>query len=589
MPPILLYPSLTSFPSQDFLQSHQDTTPVQTIVTDAYKFSAQDNKPLELDPGHARIAHLKSLTEADKRIELRIELLDTQSNPEFLKTQSQLEQLHRSIKPAILERVRRLQRVIRLSQTAPSGSHAELGLESLDRPSDSKPLIAAGKSRRLTRLRSKATRMLSYAKFRKSRNKSTHSSVLQPLLDSDGTDIEHLAASPSSPEVFETLAGESTREAPESDSYDLHGDILGVNPEHTLREQMETWNSLQASLIRFHAQNYLVERDAKFLLGFLKTLYSLGDLIHEYHLMPSDFIETIGIFRPKVLLDMVEYHIDLLFSRWQDKFFDIPGSVVPELEFLTTGRAVKHFNRAIEALPRDDQRDVVHLVLRTIMRHLRYTKASQLFHKIREELTQGDFLDKLVRVSSVLSKQETSQEDLAEIRKTRVFQIIELALYNFRDPTGSVAKNERLEFQLVFYMIDFIDRYYPSITNIMIPQSHSELYQKKLRFMRSYLNYFRHSADDYSYYLDPNCDKHYHRIARDSSNGNHLLFNWIITVTHSKIKHHEEIQGILKFSPDLNLWMGQTCWRCGDKFRECNPSCNRFEEPEDSGGIQLLP
>ncbi|KAI9607117.1 hypothetical protein H4Q26_005631 [Puccinia striiformis f. sp. tritici PST-130] len=66
---------------------------------------------------------------------------------------------------------------------------------------------------------------------------------------------------------------------------------------------------------------------------------------------------------------MVKFHIELLFLKHKNKFFVAPDSVIPQLEFLTTGSAVKHLHRSIKALTDEDQQHVVYLSLRTVVSH----------------------------------------------------------------------------------------------------------------------------------------------------------------------------------------------------------------------------
>jgi hypothetical protein len=210
-------------------------------------------------------------------------------------------------------------------------------------------------------LKKKSDRLLSYVIGRKPNAKSTEStSLLEPLLGADATLGAHsVATEPASPShivlteaspksLISAPASEEIRQESEGISSKAYSDAMRIVKKHMISKDKETWNALQEALIRFQDQKHVAETDAKFLLGFLKTLYLLGEWIHEYQLMPSKFIEEVEIFQPKTLLKMVEYYIDLMFSKWHETFFDIPGSLTPQLEYLTTGRAVKHFNRSIK-------------------------------------------------------------------------------------------------------------------------------------------------------------------------------------------------------------------------------------------------
>ncbi|KAH9451103.1 hypothetical protein Pst134EB_018601 [Puccinia striiformis f. sp. tritici] len=97
---------------------------------------------------------------------------------------------------------------------------------------------------------------------------------------------------------------------------------------------------------------------------------SLQNKLTEYRPMPSKLIKSSKIFQLKYLMEMVEFHIDLLFLKNGQKFFDSPDSVIPQLEFMTTGLAFKHFHGFIEALSVKDKKQVVYVALKTTLSHV---------------------------------------------------------------------------------------------------------------------------------------------------------------------------------------------------------------------------
>ncbi|KAH9444245.1 hypothetical protein Pst134EA_032445 [Puccinia striiformis f. sp. tritici] len=137
-------------------------------------------------------------------------------------------------------------------------------------------------------------------------------------------------------------------------------------------ENLAIWESLQNKLTEFKvSQKEKPDRTkAEFQLDFLKSLFSLGNDFYRYRPMPSKLIKSSKIFQLKYLMEMVEFHIDLLFLKNGQKFFDSPDSVIPQLEFMTTGLAFKHFHGFIEALSVKDKKQVVYVALKTTLSHV---------------------------------------------------------------------------------------------------------------------------------------------------------------------------------------------------------------------------
>ncbi|KAI7937666.1 hypothetical protein MJO29_014981 [Puccinia striiformis f. sp. tritici] len=484
---------------------------------------------------------IKSLRLGSERILLRIEMLDAQRNPELQRIKSQLQELYRGLKTSILERVRRL------SGLGPSLATVQFKVETGSRERD---VVSS-----LEPIAAQITSDKHWINAGNGGNSGLSRSVASLHLDSD---IESKGLNP---DPIETLAGKSVKDRGEDSRYEFPGDIIGVLKEHMLHREMKTWSSLQATLIRLQAQNYLVETDARFLLGFLKIVYLLGDLIHEYRLMPSNFINNMEIFNPNTLSKMVRYQIDILFSQWQGKFFDVPGSLMPQLEFLMTGRAVRHFHRSIKALGPEDQRDLVYVTLTTIMRNAArgYPGSSQAFSAIYQEFTRNGFTEEMNGISSAMIKAEPGRDPLGERRNFPIVHMIQSAINLFRNPSDVVGgKTERIEFQLVYYIIDFLDQYYHPIMRAMAPEikNHSALFPTQLEFMHSYINFFRHRLEEERYHLRPE-NNNFRIIAHRAIREDALLDDWILKVSNAKIQHNETPGGLMVINPNFDYWMGQ--------------------------------
>ncbi|EFP89706.2 uncharacterized protein PGTG_15362 [Puccinia graminis f. sp. tritici CRL 75-36-700-3] len=151
----------------------------------------------------------------------------------------------------------------------------------------------------------------------------------------------------------------------------LHGDVFGIVKDKIIEEPIIIWKFLQEKLISLSKKDLLAkQKNRTFQLAFLKSFFQLGDYIFKYGLLPSTFIDSIEIFKPKILQEMVKFHIDLLFLKYGRRFFVAQDSVVPQLEFLTNGLAVEHFHRSIRALSAEDEKHLVYHVLSTIWYHM---------------------------------------------------------------------------------------------------------------------------------------------------------------------------------------------------------------------------
>jgi hypothetical protein len=131
----------------------------------------------------------------------------------------------------------------------------------------------------------------------------------------------------------------------------LHGDVFGIVKDKIIEEPIIIWNFLQQKLISLSKKDSLIkQKNCTFQLAFLKSFFQLGDYIFRYGLLPSTFIESIEIFKPTTLQEMVKFHIDILFLKYGPRFFVAQDSVVPQLEFLTNSLAVEHFHRSIKGM-----------------------------------------------------------------------------------------------------------------------------------------------------------------------------------------------------------------------------------------------
>ncbi|KAA1071008.1 hypothetical protein PGTUg99_012424 [Puccinia graminis f. sp. tritici] len=297
----------------------------------------------------------------------------------------------------------------------------------------------------------------------------------------------------------------------------LHGDLLSIIKDKITNESITIWNSLQGKLIDISKESRRDATKVDFHLAFLKSLFQLGDQIVRYGLLPSKFIESIEIFKPKTLREMVKLHIDLMFLKHGPDFFVAEDSVVPEIEFLTNGLAVKHFHRSIEALPTEDQAHLVYLLLSTTLGHMAECfPGSQLslpFKLIVEGFREAEFLGQARNFFSGL-RDAPGIEHLQTADYVLLTATIDTLVASFRYPlTDSV--NSRLEFQMVYYMLEFFDQFYkPILARIRGSWGNYPLLDKQLRYMRGCLKFFR-NRDQYPSSMYENLDMSFSTILAD--------------------------------------------------------------------------
>ncbi|KAH9463986.1 hypothetical protein Pst134EB_003527 [Puccinia striiformis f. sp. tritici] len=471
-------------------------------------------------------AKVRALEIASEQLRRRIRSLETQSKPQLIQIKAHLEQLHQGLRPPFAERARQLYGLgpsmteLEFKINTPS---KEPALSSTPSPSksevdslqpvatkvfkgDQSPTITSQGKTSTRSSKAQRTQLFRWITGRRPRAKGKELvSIAEDPIDpgvvrpsnsehSTTTGLEALSQSGSSTISHEPPTGGVANKASETNtsSYVMYGDVLGVVKEHMLTTEMKIWNSLQNALIGFQSQDDPSRvTDPKFKLAFLECLYLLGDLIHEHQLLPSYFIKSIEIFKPEIFFKMVQYNVDLLFNQWRGGFFGSPQYLMPRVEFLKTMQSVKHFHRSIKAFDpvKDHQHlaHLIHVVLSTIMRHAPWDEAdsSARFIEIREGFTRSDFLKHADILSSRLSNKEPGQDSLANSETIQVVLLIKSLDTFFHDPARTMISNkEKLEYQITYYILKFIERYYRPIMDTMVPErQYDSLFQVKLSFM----------------------------------------------------------------------------------------------------------
>ncbi|KNE92338.1 hypothetical protein PSTG_14296 [Puccinia striiformis f. sp. tritici PST-78] len=342
---------------------------------------------------------------------------------------------------------------------------------------------------------------------------------------------------------------------------ELPQDILDVIKKTIIQERIKRWNYLQKVLLEFQAEDNRYT-SPNFKLRYLESVYLLGELIYRHNLLPPDSIKEIEIFKPTSLFKMIEYHVELLFSRGKEYFFDMSDSVIPELEFLTTGNAVKHFHRPIKDLSARDQKHAVYLVLKIILRHAPWFSSgrngwgiSPWFEDIRVRFTRDGFLEDADRLSLAISNNPRNV-DFSDDGNTRTIILVDHVLLYLDDcPEAMNKMNNRVAFQVVFYISNFLREYYHPIVQAVDNRTGISTYAQ-FDFLRGYLKFFRNRFEDPSSLQKP-VDLTSLRMRLDPSHITKYFIEWTDIVTAREFGHLDVFVRPKSRPPNFSPWMGQ--------------------------------
>ncbi|POV95972.1 hypothetical protein PSHT_15380, partial [Puccinia striiformis] len=341
----------------------------------------------------------------------------------------------------------------------------------------------------------------------------------------------------------------------------LEGNELESVNDVFVDDRTKIWNSLQDKLIKlksFQNEEPETPKDPTFQLIFLKSLYLMGDYIFTHGLMPAKFIESIEIFNAKTLTEMVKFHIQLLFIKRGENFFDAPDSVIPELEFLITGSEMKHFHRSIKALPAEDQKHVVYAALSATLYHTpgcfprRDIQVSDWFTEISRLFRRPELLEQLDGLSASL-KDSADMDDLLNKRGNfPIVQLVNKLINYFRSPSWR-NHQRKLEYQLVYYILEFLEDNYKPVMVAMLRRRREDLifYQKQLKCLRTYLKFYR-NRNQYPSHIYENPDMTFLALIRSD----YVLFKWVFTYVADTFEHKSwyELRGTTP-ERQFTLWM----------------------------------
>ncbi|KAI7939157.1 hypothetical protein MJO28_014736 [Puccinia striiformis f. sp. tritici] len=367
-------------------------------------------------------------------------------------------------------------------------------------------------------------------------------------------------ASGNSEESISHPRGDSVKAVP-IESGILEGDPLTLVEDFIAKDnskaQIDLWNSLQAKLLSLQSPRVSPSyKDRAVLsLGFIQSMYLMGDYIINYRMMDTEFIKEMQIFKPDYLVKMVELHIEFQFLRLGDRFFDSPESIIPTLGFLKNGPAVFHFHRSIE-----DQTHVVYGALKTIWLHAGAVFPLEAITHLRIGfLRRMKFIEEADSLSSTLKGAGGEGGNPIEIEHLLIVEILDKLAYFFHNPPmSSYLQTTRIEFQLVFFVLNFIDLHYPLIMETIQRRMEDPIqFEKKLKFMTDWIKFYRNRHQDPSDEFDKSTA--FFGIARWAKKHDPMLAKWINDVTSIVFKHDRWESGSPTLQPkQFNIWMGKS-------------------------------
>ncbi|POW11426.1 hypothetical protein PSHT_08374 [Puccinia striiformis] len=488
----------------------------------------------------------------------RIDKLDPDSNQELVTLKSTLLQLCRSFRTPAEERVRQLG-----------------GMDPAVNPEPSATGYAAGGRDNLA--------------------------LSRPFLeDSDSTESEPLISSDQRHHTltFEPLPADETKkpktvleahlaekkipihnlERPTSYLFGLsHGDEYELGKGLTDPDKIKTWNFIQEKLNEFKSSDKVPSnpKEVRFRIDFIKAFNRLGDHVLRNRLLTST--ESIDSFKSETVMKMVEMYGELEFKRLDRKFFVSRMSFVPDLDFLTSGWDMRHFHRSIKSLSAQDQEKVVHAIMGKVLSHTREffsSRGSQLsepFTKIHHEFNQPEFLEQAHSLSLALKDEDVPATINHLMNGSPIASFTEKLIDFFKNPEMKTPDLEqrRIEYQLVYYMLNFLDRNHPQIisktvkrTENILPMEkrdkHRYVFEEQLEFMRGYLKQFPNQNRDDYYTGEAQDLSRFGKMVLDSSGKFHLFRNWIDTYVVKIFDHTDWINWSRRNKRlQFDLWMGK--------------------------------
>ncbi|KAH9471885.1 hypothetical protein Pst134EA_002518 [Puccinia striiformis f. sp. tritici] len=345
---------------------------------------------------------------------------------------------------------------------------------------------------------------------------------------------------------------------------ELHGDVLNVVKGFLTDDSKQIiWNYVEEKLLSLASGKFVLNTRAagKYVLEFIQTFFLLGDYIYTYRLMPPQFLKNIKISRLPYISSIIKLQVKSM-SLKNREFFHATESMIPQMDFLTTGPSLKHLHRSMKAIPSQHHIYLVHPALREIFHLTNLFDTANIsnlrFEQIRTRFCHATFFNVARRLSSALREApDMDYRDRDEYLS--VVSLIDDMIKFFQDPPrGELPTDkDRVEFQIIFYSLDFFDKYFQPIMGAMkrtqmIPQ----LFEQQLDYMRSFLRFFQNQLQDPSLHQYFKQDRTFMKMYRNRSAENKSLRRWIKTVP---LNLFPDIKMPSRFGiprpPEFSMWM----------------------------------
>jgi hypothetical protein len=234
-----------------------------------------------------------------------------------------------------------------------------------------------------------------------------------------------------------------------------------------------------------------------------------------------------------------------------------------------------------KALSTTDQRQVVHLILSKIMSHAPWYKnlrnnISIEFSKIQAVVTRTNFLAEIDRILGEIAA-EPERNPLLEMANYETNSMVVRVINFLEDPPQTESiHTQRLEFQVVYYLADFLNTYAkPILKGTARLMGEESSFYKQLGFLNGYFKYF------HNLFQDPNFPKEkqdptFLVTLKHSSSHDLSFYFWVDSVIQPIFRQKKLIDGV-DGAPNYSLWMGKYCSYCFRPYRKCRPSCDSFK------------
>ncbi|KAI9614573.1 hypothetical protein KEM48_005947 [Puccinia striiformis f. sp. tritici PST-130] len=132
-----------------------------------------------------------------------------------------------------------------------------------------------------------------------------------------------------------------------------------------MTDVIPVWKDLQEKFINVACRS--PEKEPEIKLNFLKSLFVLGDYFHKNKLVSPRTMERAEIFKPHVIVNLVDFYLQLLIQSKGNKLFESSEWVTPQIDLLIDNPSLSHFRRSIQALDHETQTYLVYRTLRSVL------------------------------------------------------------------------------------------------------------------------------------------------------------------------------------------------------------------------------